>query len=108
TIRALAVTTAKRAAFDPSIPTIAETVPGFEAQSWNGIVMRAGTPAAIMDKVQLDFSRAVRQPEAMKLLAGILMEPVGNAPAEFAEFIKADQDRWDRVVKALNLNPTQK
>ncbi len=107
-IRALAATTAKRTALFPDMPTVAETVPGFEAISWNGIVVRSGMPAPIVEKVHADFSRAVRQPEVIKLLAGILMEPVGGTPVEFAEAIKADHARWQRVVEALKLDTTEK
>jgi tripartite-type tricarboxylate transporter receptor subunit TctC len=107
-LRALGVTTAKRVSFDPDTPTIGETVPGFEAQSWNGIVVRAGTPADVIGKIQRDFSRAVRQPEAKKVLAGMLIEPAGSTATEFTELINADRARWERVVKAINLNPAQK
>jgi tripartite-type tricarboxylate transporter receptor subunit TctC len=107
-IRALAITTAKRTTLFPDMPTVAETVPGFEAFSWNGIVVRAGMPAPIMEKIRAGFSRAVRQPEVMKLLAGILMEPVGSSPAEFAETIKADHARWQRVVEAIKLDTSRK
>jgi tripartite-type tricarboxylate transporter receptor subunit TctC len=107
-IRALAATTAKRTTLFPDMPTVAETVPGFEAFSWNGIVVRAGIPVSVMEKVRAGFSRAVRQPEVMKLLAGILMEPVGSSPAEFAELIKADHARWQRVVEAIKLDSSRK
>ena len=90
------------------MPTVAETVPGFEAFSWNGIVVRSGTPASIVEKVSREFSSAVQQPQAKEALARILMEPVGSSPAEFLDLIKADAARWDRVVKALNLNQEQK
>lgn len=107
-LRSLGATTAKRTSFDPDMPTVAETVPGFQAFSWNGIVVRAGTPPAIIDKVGREFARAVREPQAKEALARILMEPVGSSPAEFLDLIRADAARWDRVVKALNLNPEQK
>jgi tripartite-type tricarboxylate transporter receptor subunit TctC len=107
-IRALAATTPKRSALFPDMPTVAETVPGFEAFSWNGIVVRAGVPAPVMEKVRADFGRAVRQPEVMKLLSSMLMEPVGSSPAEFAELIKADHARWQRVVQAIKIDPSRK
>src|SRR3954451_3112922 len=75
TIRSVGATTIKRTSFDPEMPTVAETVPGFEAISWNGIVARAGTAPEIMEKVGRDFGRAAQQPEAVKLLTGIMMEP---------------------------------
>ena len=108
TIRSVGVTTAKRTSFDPDMPTVAETVPGFEAISWNGIVVRAGTPPDIMEKIRRDFGRAARQPEAIKLLTGIMMEPVGSSSAEFLELIKADGARWERVVKEIKIGTDQK
>ena len=107
-LRSLGATTASRTSFDPDMPTVAETVPGFEAFSWNGIVVRAGTPPAIIDKVGRDFAHAVRQPQAKEALARILMEPVGSSSAEFLDLIRADAARWERVVSAINLNPQQK
>ena len=103
-IRSLGVTTAKRTSFDPDMPTVAETVPGFEAFSWNGIVVRQGMPSDVMDKIRRDFGRAVRQPEATAMLAGIMMEPSGSTAAEFMELIKADHARWERVVKEIKLD----
>ena len=88
--------------------TVAETVPGFEAVSWNGIVVRAGTPAPIIEKVRRDFADAVQQPHVKEVLARTLMEPVGGSPAEYHEVITADAARWERVVKAIKLNPEQK
>jgi tripartite-type tricarboxylate transporter receptor subunit TctC len=107
-LRSLGVTTAKRTSFYPDMPAVAETVPGFEAFSWNGIVMRAGTPTAIIEKVRRDFSRAVQQPQAKATLSNIMMEPIGSSPEEFLDLIKADQARWERVVKAININLNQK
>ncbi len=107
-LRSLGVTTAKRTSFDPDMPTVAETVPGFQAFSWNGLVVRTGTPSAIVEKVGREFASAVQQPQAKEALARILMEPVGSTPAEFASLIREDAARWERVVKAINLNPEQK
>jgi tripartite-type tricarboxylate transporter receptor subunit TctC len=103
-LRSLGVTTAKRTSFDPDMPTVAETVPGFQAFSWNGIVVRSGTPPQLIDKVGREFAHAVQQPQAKEALARILMEPVGSSPAEFRELIVADAARWDRVVSAINLH----
>jgi len=69
---------------------------------------RSGTPPAIVEKVSRDFSSAVQQPQAKEALARMLMESVGSSPTEFLDLIKADAARWDRVVKALNLNQEQK
>jgi tripartite-type tricarboxylate transporter receptor subunit TctC len=107
-LRSLGVTTAKRTSFNPDMPTVAETVPGMQAFSWNGIVMRNGTPPAIVEKVSREFAAAVKQPQATDALARILMEPVGSSPAEFRDLIEEDAARWERVVKAINLVPEQK
>jgi tripartite-type tricarboxylate transporter receptor subunit TctC len=106
-LRSLGATTPRRTEFFPDMPTVAETVPGFEAQSWNGIVARPAVPPEIAEKVRRDFNRAVQRPEAANLLRGILIQPVGSSGAEFLEFIKADQARWERVVREINLLPAQ-
>ena len=107
-LRSLGATTAKRTSFDPDFPTVAETVTGFEAFSWNGIVVRGTTPPEVIEKIRRTFASAVRQPQATKTLSSILVEPVGSSPAEFLELIRADQARWERVVKAIHLNTDQK
>lgn len=107
-LRSLGVTTAKRSSFNPDMPAVTETVPGFQAFSWNGLVVRTGTHPAIIEKVRRDFADAVQQPEARETLARILIEPVGSSPAEFGDLIRDDAARWERVVKAINLNPDQK
>jgi len=104
TIRPIAVTTAKRSPFFPEIPAVSETVPGFEAFSWNGIVVRAGTPKDIVEKIRAGFARAVREPSAVKLLSGMYMEAVGSTPEEFQTLIENDRQRWERVVGAIKLD----
>lgn len=98
-IRALAVTTSKRAAVFPDVPTVAETVPGYEVINWWGIVAPAGTPAAIVDRLHGEMSRMLRVPEVSERLAREGAEPVGSRPAEFGDFIKRDIAKWTRVVK---------
>jgi tripartite-type tricarboxylate transporter receptor subunit TctC len=107
-LRAIAATTAKRTPFNPDLATVAETVPGFEAFSWNGIVVRTGTPPDAINKIQRDFSRAVQQPEIKKRLADNLIEAVGSTTADFRTLVEADQARWERVVKTLNIATERK
>jgi tripartite-type tricarboxylate transporter receptor subunit TctC len=107
-IRAVGVTTAQRTTFFPDIPAVSETVPGFEAFSWNGIVVRSGTPQGIIEKIRTDFSKSVRDPAATKLLASMLMEPVGSSPETFQELIESDRRRWERVANAIDLESTSK
>ena len=106
-LRALAVTSPKRSEWFPDLPAVAETVPDFETQTWNGLVVRSGTPPEIIEKISRDFGRAVRQPEVVAMLSNLMTEAVGNSPNEFRTFVEADQARWARVVKALNITTDQ-
>jgi tripartite-type tricarboxylate transporter receptor subunit TctC len=107
-LRALGVTTAKRISALPDLPTVAETVPGFEAETWNGLAVRTGTPRELVEKINHDFNIALREPEVIKWLTSLRTEPVGSSLGEARTFAEADQARWARVVKELKLNPEQK
>lgn len=97
-LRAIAVTTAKRWPGAPNIPTIAETVPGYEVSGWFGILAPAGTPPAIVDLIQKTVAEAVAKPEVRKQLEAVGAEPVANTPAAFAKQIEADVARWKTVA----------
>ncbi|MEW6121470.1 MAG: tripartite tricarboxylate transporter substrate binding protein [Pseudomonadota bacterium] len=97
-LRAIAVTTAKRWPGAPNIPTIAETVPGYEVSGWFGILAPAGTPPAIVDLIQRTVADAVAKPEVRKQLEAVGAEPVANTPAAFAKQIEADVARWKTVA----------
>jgi tripartite-type tricarboxylate transporter receptor subunit TctC len=101
-LKAFAVTSPKRAAMAPELPTMAEAgLPGFEAQSWYGILAPAGTPAAIVGQINRDINEALRDPEVRERLVRISLEPQGNStPAEFEQYLRADIVKWGRVVKA--------
>ena len=100
-LRALAVTSAKRAPALPDVPTIAEAgVPGYEASSWFGIVAPAGTPRPIVDKLQQQIAKSLAQPDVREKLLGQGANPVGNTPEEFAKYIPAEIAKWAKVVKA--------
>ncbi|HLS55632.1 MAG TPA: tripartite tricarboxylate transporter substrate binding protein [Zeimonas sp.] len=100
-LRALAVTSAKRAAALPDVPTVAEAgVPGYEASSWFGLVAPAGTPKEIAEKTQQAIAHAWATPEVREKLLGQGAEPVANTPAEFAKYIDAEIAKWAKVVKA--------
>jgi len=99
-IRGLAVSTARRSAFAPELPTVAESgLPGFDVFGWNGLLAPAGTPAAVVAKLHGETVRALQNPEVRERIATFGFEPVGNSPADFGEFVKADIARWARVVK---------
>lgn len=100
-LRAFAVTSARRAAIAPELPTLAEAgLPGFEAQSWYGFLAPAGTPVAVVELLSRDINEALRDPEVRSRIATAALEPVGTTPAEFEQYLKADIVRWGRVVKA--------
>jgi len=99
-LRGLAVSTAKRSAFAPDLPTVAESgLPGFDVFGWNGVLAPAGTPAPVIAKLQAEMVRALKLPEVRERIAGFGFEPVGSTPEEFAEFVKVDIARWAKVVK---------
>jgi len=100
-LRALAVTSAKRSPAAPELPTIAESgYPGFSADAWSGLFAPRGTPKAIVDKISLETQRILKTPEVQKRLGELGAEPVGSTPAEFAQFVQREIDKWARVVKA--------
>jgi len=99
-IRGLAVSTAKRSAFAPELPTVAEAgLPRFEVFGWNGLLAPAGTPNSVVARLHDEIVTALRLPEVRERVAGFGFEPVGNSPEEFGEFIKADIAQWARVAK---------
>jgi len=100
-LRALGVTSAKRAAALPDVPTIAEAgVPGYEASSWFGLLAPAGTPAAIVQKLQQSLSRSLAAPDVREKLLGQGADPVGNTPEAFAQYIQDEIAKWAKVVRA--------
>jgi len=105
-LRALGVTGSKRAPGADDIPTIAEAgVPGYEAVQWYGVLAPAGTPGDIISKLHAGVVRAVQNPEVRKRLMNDGAEPVGSSPAEFAAYIKAETDKWAKVIKAAGIDP---
>ena len=99
-LRALAVTSTKRFALVPEVPTVAETVPGFEVLSWYGVFAPAGTPAPIIKKLNADFAYALNSPDVKAMLATDGSEVVASSPEYFGKVIRAEYARWAPVVKA--------
>jgi tripartite-type tricarboxylate transporter receptor subunit TctC len=102
-LRALAVSGAHRAPAAPELPTIAETLPGFTAVAWFGVLAPAGTPAAVIARLSAEFDRIIHEPDTEKQLAAIGGEPVGGSPASFAAFIHQEITRWIRVAKEAGI-----
>jgi len=99
-IRGLAVSTIKRSAFAPDLPTVAESgLPGFNVFGWNGVLVTAGTPRPVIEKLHSLFITAMKDPETRKRMADFGFEPIGNTPEEFGAFVKEDIARWAKLVK---------
>jgi tripartite-type tricarboxylate transporter receptor subunit TctC len=102
-LRALAVSGAHHAPAAPELPTIAETLPGFTAVVWFGVLAPAGTPASAITRLNAEFDRIVHNPDTEKQFAAIGGEPVGGSPASFASFIHQEILRWIRVAKEAGI-----
>jgi tripartite-type tricarboxylate transporter receptor subunit TctC len=105
TVRALGISTDKRLAVAPDLPTIAEAVPGYEVIGWNGILAPANTPRPIIDKLNKAIQEALKTPEMVKLLTEQGIEPAGNSPEEFATAMHADIEKWIRVCREAGIKP---
>jgi tripartite-type tricarboxylate transporter receptor subunit TctC len=99
-LRALAITSIKRSALAPDLPTMAESgFPGFEAVPWFGLVAPAGTPKDVLDKLHGETVKALALPEVRKKFDELGLERVGNTPAEFAAVIRKETPEWAKVIK---------
>ena len=98
-LRAIAVTTARRSALLPEVPTIAETIPGFEVALWNGFFAPAGTPPAAVLRISSAVAEAMRSDDMRAKLAQQGSEPVGSTPEVFATFIAAEIPKWAELVR---------
>ena len=99
-LKALAVTTAKRSAMLPDVPAVAETLKGFEIDTWWGLVAPAGTPADVVAKLNAEFVAALNSPEAKARCAAVMAEPVASSPEQFGTFMKSELGKYEKVVKA--------
>lgn len=103
-VRLLAVTTAGRLPRAPDTPTVAETVsPGFEAVAWGGLVAPAGTPAPLVQAINGEVGRALRDPAIADRFAELGAVPTPGTPAEFAAFVRAEAAKWGEVVRAAGI-----
>ncbi len=103
--RGLAVTGLKRSSAMPELPTVAEAggFAGYDAVTWQGLVLPSATPAAVIARVSGATIKVLAMNEVKDRLLGLGYEPVGNTPAEFASFIRAELERWPRVIKAAGI-----
>ena len=100
---ALAVGSQRRTALLPDVPSVAETVPGFEYIAWYGLFAPTGTPAAVLEKVRADVMQVLRAPEIERLLRAEGSEPAPSSGAELAQLIKHETGLWLRIMKQRNI-----
>lgn len=98
-IKAIAVIGPKRAIVVPDVPTIAETIPGYQITSWNGILAPAGTPKPIIAKLHGEIAKILQMKDVKERLVGMGFELIVDGPEEFARTVRADVAKWAKVVK---------
>ena len=103
-VRALAVTSEKRLASAPDLPTIGETLKGFSVSGWQGLFAPAGTPRRIVDKIAAEVKRVFESPDVVTTLTKVGGEPAPMSPDAFAAFIESGRSKWREVVKASGVH----
>ena len=104
-LRAVAITSAKRQPSMPDVPTVGETLPGYRAEAFQGMVVPARVPQAIVNKLSAEVARIVRLPDVAQRFQLDGAEPVGSTPKEFAAFLKAEMQKWSKVIKDAGIKP---
>lgn len=97
-LRALAVTTLKRTPLAPDLPPVADTLPGFESNTWFGLYGPKGLPAEVVNRVNTAANQALSDPEVRAKLTTLGIEPVTSTPAQFAKMVADDQAKWRRII----------
>jgi tripartite-type tricarboxylate transporter receptor subunit TctC len=98
-VRALGITSSKRSPFFPELPTVAEQgLPGYEAVAWAGLFAPAGTPDAVLQRLNIEVVRLINTPESQKRFHDLSMQTIGDMRAEFEAFLKTEYERWGRAV----------
>ena len=102
-LKALGVAGRERAPQLPQVPTVAETLPGFEAQSWVAMFAPAGTPQPVLARLARDVRTALQRPDLKERLLGQGFIVVGSAPEELGAYVRAESDKWGKVIRDLNV-----
>ena len=106
TVRALAVTTARRSAVFPDLPTMQEAgIRGYETSTWGGLLAPAGTPKEVIAKLNAEVNKALAAPDVREKLAAAGIQPAGGSPQQFADFIQSEMTRWGKVAKDAGVQP---
>jgi tripartite-type tricarboxylate transporter receptor subunit TctC len=102
-LKLLAVASPRRLSALPDVPTIAETLPGFEAVAWYGLVAPPKTPKDVVEKINADVNEVLRQPDLQDRLKNLSAEVFGGSVEQTSEYLHEEVDRWGNVVKAANI-----
>ncbi len=106
-LRAIAITSAKRQPSMPDVPTVSETLPGYRAEAFQGMVVPAGTPQAVVEKLSAEVARIVKLPEVTQRFQLDGAEAVGSTPKEFAAFLSAEMQKWNKVIQDAGIKTGQ-
>jgi len=99
-LRGIAVAGLKRSAVMPDLPTIAETLPGFEVTTWNGLMAPAATPKEIVARLNAEVVKLLKAPATMKRMTELGLDTIASTPEQFADHLRRETDKWAKVVKA--------
>lgn len=102
-LRAVAVTSSQRSKAAPELPTIAETVAGYEASGWYGVLAPAATPRELVNRINAEVNRIMKLPDVTQRLAGDGVEAVVITPEQFGAYLRAEVAKWNKVVKAAGI-----
>lgn len=105
TLRAIAHTARERLAVLPDLPAVADTLPGYEALEWNGVFVPAGTSDAIVARLNTGLNAVIQTPAIRERLASLTVGTRENTPEEFGTFVRAEIDKWGRIVREANIRP---
>ena len=107
-LRAVALATARRVPSIPDVPSIAETLPGFDASVWHGVVVPKGTPAAAVKRLNAAFNAVLKRPQVRGAMEKSGVQPVGGTPEEFAVLIKSETAKYEKLLKEMGMAGSSK
>ena len=106
-VRAIAVTSESRTAIVPGVPSAGETLPGFAGEAWMGLLAPAKTPATIIERLNAEVAKALALPDVKARLAELGLDTVGGSPAQFDQYLRAESERWGRVIRSQKIEVEQ-
>ena len=106
-LRAIAITSAARQRALPDVPAVSETLPGYRAEAFQGMLLPAGVPVAVVNKLSAEVARIVKLPDVAQRFELDGAEGVGSTPAEFAAFLKVEMQKWGKVIRDAGIRAEQ-